>query len=308
MGEAWIIDAVRTPRGRGKAGKGALSGVHPQELLAQTLNALPERNGFDRSDVEDVVVGCVTEGQRAGRVHRAQRGARRRLARRRATGVTLNRFCGSGLQAVNFAAHGRDGGPAGSRDRRRRRVDVARADGLRRRRLDGHNQQLREHAPDGAAGHLGRPDRDARGLHARGRRHASRAREPASARDRAEGGPLRQAACSPVRDRRRQGRARPRRAPARRHDARVRSASSSRRSRAWARYAPKGERADARPARAEALPAARRRSSTCTTPATRRASSTAPARCCSRRRSTRRRTASSRARASARWRPPAPSR
>src|SRR5690606_38728791 len=49
MRDVFILDAVRTPRGRGKAGKGALSGVHPQELLAQTLNHLAKRNGLDRS-------------------------------------------------------------------------------------------------------------------------------------------------------------------------------------------------------------------------------------------------------------------
>ena len=49
MGDAYIIDAVRTPRGRGKAGKGALSGIHPQELLAQTLNQLAQaQRRFDR--------------------------------------------------------------------------------------------------------------------------------------------------------------------------------------------------------------------------------------------------------------------
>ena len=54
MKSAWIVDAVRTPRGRGKAGKGALSGVHPQELLAQTLRALVARTGVDASAIEDV--------------------------------------------------------------------------------------------------------------------------------------------------------------------------------------------------------------------------------------------------------------
>ena len=58
MGEAWIVDAVRTPRGRGKADTGALSGVHPQELLAQTLNALADAGRASTPrDVEDVVVG-----------------------------------------------------------------------------------------------------------------------------------------------------------------------------------------------------------------------------------------------------------
>src|SRR5690242_16920247 len=63
MAEAYILDAVRTPRGRGKAGKGALSGIHPQELLAQTLNELARRTGVEKRDVEDVVIGCVSQAQ-----------------------------------------------------------------------------------------------------------------------------------------------------------------------------------------------------------------------------------------------------
>ena len=55
--EAWIIDAVRSPRGKGKK-TGALHEVHPQRILAQVLNALHERNGFDTADVDDVVMGC----------------------------------------------------------------------------------------------------------------------------------------------------------------------------------------------------------------------------------------------------------
>jgi acetyl-CoA C-acetyltransferase len=106
MGEAWIIDAVRTPRGKGKKDTGALSGVHPQELLAQCLNALQARSGFDPRDVEDVVAGCVSEvNDQAGCIARNAV-----LAAgwdpKTASGVTLNRFCGSGQQAVNFAALG----------------------------------------------------------------------------------------------------------------------------------------------------------------------------------------------------------
>ena len=56
MGEAWIIDAVRTPRGRGKK-DGALAAIHPQELMAQALNALKDRNQVNPLDVEDVLVG-----------------------------------------------------------------------------------------------------------------------------------------------------------------------------------------------------------------------------------------------------------
>jgi acetyl-CoA C-acetyltransferase len=103
--EAYVLDAVRTPRGRGKAGKGALSGVHPQELLAQTLEALAGRTGIDRSEVDDVVVGCVSQvGEQGANVARNAVLAAGWPVE--VSGVSLNRFCGSGLQAVNFAAMG----------------------------------------------------------------------------------------------------------------------------------------------------------------------------------------------------------
>jgi acetyl-CoA C-acetyltransferase len=105
MNTAYIIDAVRTPRGRGRAGKGALSGVHPQELLAQTLNRLAARTGVDKNDVDDVVMGCVTQvGEQGGDIARSAILAADWPVK--VTGVTLNRYCGSGLQAVNFAACG----------------------------------------------------------------------------------------------------------------------------------------------------------------------------------------------------------
>jgi acetyl-CoA C-acetyltransferase len=103
--EAWIIDAVRSPRGIGKKGKGSLSHLHPQRVLAQVLEALRERAGFDAADVEDVVCG---NGSHAGD-HAHDVG---RMAVLDAgwpigvPGVTLNRFCGSGQQAVTFAAMG----------------------------------------------------------------------------------------------------------------------------------------------------------------------------------------------------------
>src|SRR5947199_10041888 len=103
--EAYVLDAVRTPRGRGKAGKGALSGVHPQELLAQTLEALATRTGIDRRDVDDVVVGCVTQSGEQG-ANIARNAVITAGWPLEVTGVSLNRFCGSGLQAVNFAAMG----------------------------------------------------------------------------------------------------------------------------------------------------------------------------------------------------------
>lgn len=105
MADAFIIDAVRTPRGRGKAGKGALSGIHPQELMAQTLNQLAKRSQLEKRDVNDVVVGCVSQAKEQGACI-----ARNSILAAEwpdeVTGVTLNRFCGSGLQAVNFAAMG----------------------------------------------------------------------------------------------------------------------------------------------------------------------------------------------------------
>jgi acetyl-CoA C-acetyltransferase len=103
--DAYIFDAVRTPRGRGKAGKGALSGVHPQELLAQTLNQLAARVGIDPADVDDVIAGCVSQaGEQGANISRnAVLAAGWPIE---VTGTSVNRFCGSGLQAINFAAMG----------------------------------------------------------------------------------------------------------------------------------------------------------------------------------------------------------
>jgi acetyl-CoA C-acetyltransferase len=105
MAVAYILDAVRTPRGRGKPGKGALSGIHPQELLAQTLNRLVDRASIERRDVDDVVVGCVSQANDQG-ANIARNAVLAADWPIEVTGVTLNRFCGSGLQAVNFAAMG----------------------------------------------------------------------------------------------------------------------------------------------------------------------------------------------------------
>jgi acetyl-CoA C-acetyltransferase len=105
MGEAWIIDAVRTPRGKGKKDVGALANTHPQALLATTLRALTARNDFDPHDVDDVVAGCVSQaGDQGACIARSAV----LLAQwpQEVTGVSLNRFCGSGLQGVNFALMG----------------------------------------------------------------------------------------------------------------------------------------------------------------------------------------------------------
>jgi acetyl-CoA C-acetyltransferase len=103
--KSFIIDAARTPRGRGKAGKGALSGIHPQEILAQVLRALPARTNLIAANIDDVVIGAVSQAGEQGS----------NIARNTVlaagwpieiSGVSLNRFCGSGLQAINFAAMG----------------------------------------------------------------------------------------------------------------------------------------------------------------------------------------------------------
>jgi acetyl-CoA acyltransferase len=100
--EAFILDAVRSPMGRGKEG-GALSSVHPVDLLAQTIKALIQRNGVDPGTVEDVIVGCVGLGgeQSAtlGRVAWLGAGFPTHVP-----GVTIERKCGSSQQAADFGA------------------------------------------------------------------------------------------------------------------------------------------------------------------------------------------------------------
>jgi acetyl-CoA C-acetyltransferase len=105
MTDAFILDAVRTPRGRGKAGKGALSGVHPQELLAQTLNHLATKSGIDPREVDDVIAGCVSQAGEQG-ANIARNAVLAAGWPQEVTGTSVNRFCASGLQAINFAAMG----------------------------------------------------------------------------------------------------------------------------------------------------------------------------------------------------------
>ena len=104
MGDALIIDACRTPRGIGKQGKGALAHLHPQHLGRTVLEALAERNDFDTADVDDIVWGtssqvCEQSGD-LGRMSALDAGYDVR-----ASGVTLDRFCGSGITANNIAAN-----------------------------------------------------------------------------------------------------------------------------------------------------------------------------------------------------------
>jgi acetyl-CoA C-acetyltransferase len=104
MADALIIDACRTPRGIGKPGKGALAHLHPQHLGSTVLRALVERNGFDTADVDDVVWGtssqvCEQSGD-LGRMSALDAGYDIK-----ASGVTLDRFCGSGITSANIAAN-----------------------------------------------------------------------------------------------------------------------------------------------------------------------------------------------------------
>ncbi len=102
MPDDYLFDAVRTPRGRGKD-SGSLYTVRPVDLLAQSLAALRDRNALDTSQVDDVVVGCVTQTGDQGACI-ARFAALEAGYDVDAPGVTLNRFCGSGLQALNDAS------------------------------------------------------------------------------------------------------------------------------------------------------------------------------------------------------------
>ncbi len=102
MAEAYIIDAVRTPRGIGKPGKGALSHLHPQHLAATVLKALKDRNNLDTSKVDDIVWSTSNQkGKQGGDLGRmAALAAGYDIT---ASGTTLDRFCGGGITSVNLA-------------------------------------------------------------------------------------------------------------------------------------------------------------------------------------------------------------
>ncbi|MDT5153630.1 MAG: acetyl-CoA C-acetyltransferase [Mycobacterium sp.] len=104
VAEAWILDVVRTPRGKGRA-DGGLHGIHPQALLAQCLGALSARIGFEPVDVDDVIAGngilAADHGDDIARLSLLLAGWPETVP-----GMTLNRFCGSGQQAITVAAMG----------------------------------------------------------------------------------------------------------------------------------------------------------------------------------------------------------
>jgi acetyl-CoA C-acetyltransferase len=103
MAEAYIIDAVRTPRGIGKQGKGSLANEHPQHLAATVLKAIKDRNHLDTSTVDDVIWSVSTQdGMQAGDMGRmAALDAGYDVT---SSGTTLDRFCGGGITTVNLAA------------------------------------------------------------------------------------------------------------------------------------------------------------------------------------------------------------
>lgn len=102
MAEAFVYDAVRTPRGRGKS-DGSLHEVQPVQLLTSVLKSIQKRNQLDTSFVDDVIMGCVTpvgeQGADIARTAVIEAGYAESVA-----GVQLNRFCSSGLEAINQAA------------------------------------------------------------------------------------------------------------------------------------------------------------------------------------------------------------
>jgi acetyl-CoA C-acetyltransferase len=103
MAEALIIDAVRTPRGIGKVGKGALAHLHPQQLAATVLKAIADRNDLNTADIDDVIWSTSAQVRKQG-------GDLARMAALDAgydptvSGVTLDRFCGGGISSVALAA------------------------------------------------------------------------------------------------------------------------------------------------------------------------------------------------------------
>jgi acetyl-CoA C-acetyltransferase len=103
MTEALIIDACRTPRGIGKVGKGALADMHPQHLGAAVLKALADRNNLNTAEVDDILWGTSTQkgtqGNDLGRMSALDAGYDQR-----SSGITMDRFCGSGISVVNLAA------------------------------------------------------------------------------------------------------------------------------------------------------------------------------------------------------------
>ena len=103
MNDAVIVEAVRTPVGIGKPGKGHFSGIHPVDLSAHVIDALVRRSGVDPNAIDDVIWGCVSQvGEQSANV--ARNAALAAGLPESVTGVSVDRQCGSSQQAVHFAA------------------------------------------------------------------------------------------------------------------------------------------------------------------------------------------------------------
>jgi acetyl-CoA C-acetyltransferase len=155
MSEAFVFDAIRTPRGKGKK-DGSLYEVKPVNLLAGVLTDLQQRNGFDTAKVDDVVMGVVSpvgdQGSVLPKVAALKAGWDFHGA-----GVQINRFCASGLEAVNMAAQKVRSGWEDLVVAGRCGKHEPRAHWLRRRRL-GHGPRNQFRDRFCAPGHWRRPD------------------------------------------------------------------------------------------------------------------------------------------------------
>lgn len=103
MQQALIVDAIRIPRAKAKTGEGAYAGLKPVDLLKPLFNGLTERNQFSSSEVEDVLLGCATQsggqGANLGKIASLYAGWSDSVS-----GASINRFCCSGLDAINLGA------------------------------------------------------------------------------------------------------------------------------------------------------------------------------------------------------------
>ena len=215
--DVFVVDAVRTPVGRFR---GALAEVRPDDLGAVVIGELVRRAGADPAGIDDVIFGCANQ---AGEDNRNVARMSLLLAGLPVSvpGATVNRLCGSGLQAVIDGARAIAAGEADLVDRGRRRVDVARAAGdgqaargVSARRRDDSRQHarlaVRQPAHGGAARHApaGRDRRAGGGTVRRHARGAGRVRadEPAALGGRARRRAVRRRAGRGRRCRRQEGR------------------------------------------------------------------------------------------------------
>ena len=151
MADCYIIDAARTPRGIGKAGKGALSHFHSGRLLAKVFEGIEARNDLRTEDIDDIVIGCSTQignqGSDVGRMAALDAGWSTQ-----ASGVTLDRFCGSGITSANIAAANIMAGMddlciAGGVEMMSYTAQLSGADRNGNRTVDGGNPHLRDQHP-----------------------------------------------------------------------------------------------------------------------------------------------------------------